>query len=132
MNPSNRLSKERHDHGIGGVSARELHVVGELVRRDTLQYELAGICVFALVAFGRNSQEVDPDCNDQSKHDCRQSPPCKPCEFVVDVGLAHNESSYFDEKRNLATNAGVRISCEDLWSPPTRRRFLSSIAMLCR
>jgi hypothetical protein len=73
-----------------------------------LQYELARISVLAFVAFERNSQEANPDCNDESKNDCRQSPPCKLHEIPADVGLAHHESSYFDEKRKVATKGGAR------------------------
>ena len=108
MNRMNGLSKDRHDERICGISARELHVINKLVRRDTLQYELAGISVLALVAFERNSQETNPDCSDESKNDCRQTPPCKLQELSVDVGLTHYESSYFDEKRNVATEGGAR------------------------
>src|SRR5207248_11656548 len=51
---------------------------------------------------------IYPDCNDESENDCRQSPPCKLHEVSADVGLAHHESSYFDEKRNVATEGGTR------------------------
>ena len=108
MNRMNGLSEDRHDYGICGIGARKLHVISKLVRRDALQYELAGISVLALVAFERNSQETNPDCNDESKSDYRQGPPCKLHELSVDVGLAHDEKSYFDEKRNVATEAGIR------------------------
>jgi hypothetical protein len=73
-----------------------------------LQNELAGISVLALVAFERNSQKPDPDCNDESENDCRQSPPCKLHEVSADVGLARHESSYFDEKRKVATEGSAR------------------------
>src|SRR5439155_14402394 len=61
--------------------------------------------VLALVAFERNSQQADPNCNDEGENDCRQSPPCKLHELSVDVGFAHRESSYFDENWNVATFA---------------------------
>ena len=80
----------------------------KLVRRDVLQYEMAGISVLALVVFERNSQDTIPDRDDESKNNYRQSPPCKLHEFSVDVGLTHHESSYFDEKRNVATEGGAR------------------------
>jgi hypothetical protein len=46
------LSKDRHHHGI---SSRELHVVGEFVRRDALQHQLTSVSVFSLVALEWNS-----------------------------------------------------------------------------
>src|SRR6516165_11296597 len=64
--------------------------------------------LFALVAFERNCQETNPDCNDESKNDCRQSPPCKLDELSVDVCLTQHESSYFDEKWLVATAGGAR------------------------
>jgi hypothetical protein len=71
-------------------------------------YPVANISVLALVAFERNTQKTNPDCNDESKNDCRQSPPCKLHELSVDVGLTQHEKSYFDEKRNVATEGGAR------------------------
>jgi hypothetical protein len=69
---------------------------------------MAGISVLALVAFERNSQDTIPDRDDESQNNYRQSPPCKLHELSVDVGLTHHESSYFDEKRNVATEGVAR------------------------
>jgi hypothetical protein len=79
-----------------------------LVTREALQYEVAGISVLALVAFEGNSSETNPDCNDESKNDCRRSPACKLHELSVDVGLTQHEKSYFDENRNVANEGGAR------------------------
>jgi hypothetical protein len=92
-----------------------------------LQYELPGIGVLAFVALEWNSQEANPDCNDQSKRDCRQSPPCKPHELVVDLGLAYHESSYFDEKPNLATKASV----QNLVRSTLERGDLAPLSLMC-
>ncbi len=60
MNPRRRFSEQRHDHGISGVCAGELHVERQLVGRYALQHELAGVRVFALVAFQRKIQQPQP------------------------------------------------------------------------
>ena len=56
MNSGDCLSKDRHDHRVGRISARELHVISELVWRDALQYQLPGISVLAFVALEWNSK----------------------------------------------------------------------------
>jgi hypothetical protein len=58
------LTERPHDHGIGGIGAWKLHVIGELVRRDTLQHQLASISIFALVTLERNPEESYSDDGD--------------------------------------------------------------------
>src|SRR5215831_13631818 len=108
MNAGDCFSENRHKTCIRSVRSGKFHVVGKLVRRDALQYELAGISVLTFIAFERSFQETNPDCNDEAENDYRQSPPCKLHELSAEVGLAHHESSYFDEKRKVATDGGVR------------------------
>ena len=38
MNALCRLPENAHEHGIGGVGPRQLHVVSQLVRRHTLEH----------------------------------------------------------------------------------------------
>jgi hypothetical protein len=91
-----------------------------------LQYQLPGISVLALVAFERNSQETNSDCRDESKSDCRQSPPCNLHELSVDVSLTHHESFYFNEKRNVATKGAGDIS-DELRTPEGFRKWSAAI-----
>src|SRR5215208_4627664 len=53
------LAEERHDQGVGGVSAGKFHVVNEFVGRNTLQHELAGVSELPFVAFERHVAEAD-------------------------------------------------------------------------
>ena len=76
MNSGDGLSKDRHDHGVGSISARELHVIGELVRWNTLQNELTGISVFAFVALKWNSKESNSNGNNEAKNASCYEPPC--------------------------------------------------------
>src|SRR6516225_10078647 len=124
VSADNCFSEDRHKHCICSVRSRKFHVVGELVGRDALQYEMAGISVLALVALKRNSQEANPDCEYETKNDYRHSPPCKPHEPVVDVGLTHHGSSYLDEKQNVATEGDAR-NC----GSPTDSRRVSELQL---
>src|SRR5215470_15978719 len=108
VNSPNCLSKKRHNERVRGIRSGKFHVIGELVRWDALQYELAGISVLALVTLQGDFQKTNPDCENETKNDYCQSPPCKPHEAVVDLGLTHHESSYLDEKPNVATKGGAR------------------------
>lgn len=75
MNSGYCLPKDRHDGGVGCISAWELHVVGERVWRNTLQNELTGISVFAFVALERNSKKSNSDGEYHAK-DCEpENPP---------------------------------------------------------
>src|SRR5438105_6563613 len=76
MNSADCLSKDRHDPGIGGISAGELHVVGKLIRRYALQHKLTGISIFAFIALQWNSQQPNPNCDNEDKDDRREKPPC--------------------------------------------------------
>ena len=53
---------------IGDVSSSKFHVVSQFVRRDALEHELTSISVFSFVAFDRNSQKSNPDCERQDQN----------------------------------------------------------------
>src|SRR4029453_5353142 len=111
MNSGYCLPKERHDGGVGCISARKLHVVGQGVRRNTLQNELTGISVFAFVALERNSKKSNSDGNNEAKNDYGQNPPSGPQTVAVLVGLMSHESCYSDENREVATRVfEIRLS----------------------
>src|SRR6266545_4629425 len=99
------LSKDRHDCGVGCISARELHVVSECVWWNTLQNELSGISVFAFVALKRNSKESNSDGNNEAKNDHGQNPPPSAKGLAAIVNLMNHKSCYFDEKQNVATGS---------------------------
>jgi hypothetical protein len=105
MNSGNRLSKHRHDHSVGRISAWELHVVGELIGWNTLQNELTSISVFAFIALQWNSKEPNSDGNNEAKNDYRQNPPPSAESLVAIVNRMSHKSCYSDEKREVATRA---------------------------
>jgi hypothetical protein len=93
MNSGDCLSEDRHDHGISSIRSWKLHVVSELVRRDALQYELAGISVLALVALEWNSQKPNSDRDSKAKNDYGQSPPCDSQDFVMAADLVDHRKA---------------------------------------
>jgi hypothetical protein len=103
MNSGYCLPKDRHDGGVGCISAWKLHVVGERVWRNTLQNELTGISVFAFVALERNSKKSNSDGNREAKNDYGQNPPPGTQRLAALVDLMSHESCYSDEKREVAT-----------------------------
>jgi len=103
MDSGYRLPKDRHDCGVGCISARELHVVGELIWWNALQNELASIGVLAFIAFERNSQKSNPDCDDEAEEDHSNNQPAKTQCSVVDVDLMRHEGCFSNEKWSLAT-----------------------------
>lgn len=54
VNSVRGLAKQGKNRGVGRVSAGQLHVVGQLIRRNALEYQLTSIGIFALVAFQRH------------------------------------------------------------------------------
>ena len=131
MNPGNCLSKHRHDDSVRGIRSRKFHIVSELVWRDALQHELAGISVFAFIALERNSKEPNSDCNDESKNDYRQNPPCKLQELSVNVSLTQTKAAIPMRNGRLQLKVALEISGEPLCSAATRRRFVCSIVIIC-
>ncbi len=63
MNTSDCLSENRHHHGISGIRSGKLHVVSQLVWRNSLQHQLTGVSIFAFVAFQRDLQQPDANCD---------------------------------------------------------------------
>ena len=61
MDSAGRLPKHREDRGIGRIGSGQLHVVGQLVGRNALQNQLAGVGVLALIAFQRHVQQAPAD-----------------------------------------------------------------------
>ncbi len=105
MNSGYCLPKDRHDCGVGCISAWELHVVGERVWWNTLQNELTGISVFAFIALEGNSKKPNSDGNNEAKNDYGQNPPPGTQRLAALVDLMSHESCYSDEKREVATRA---------------------------
>src|SRR5437762_2756819 len=101
MNSGDGLSKDRHDHGVGSISARELHVIGELVRWNTLQNELTSISVFAFVALEWNSKKSNPDGNNDAKDNRGQNPPPNTQSLSAIVNPMSHKSCYSVEKRKV-------------------------------
>src|SRR5215467_12579990 len=88
MNASDCLPKNRHYQRIGCIGSRELHVVSELVGRDTLQHELPGIRIFAFVALQGNSEKSDANSDHKTKDDYGEKNPCGFQNSVACCGLA--------------------------------------------
>ena len=59
MNACRRVAKNRHQECVGGRRAWEFHAVGELVWRDALQEQLAGVGVLALVALQWQAKQAN-------------------------------------------------------------------------
>jgi hypothetical protein len=112
MNSDSRLSKHRHDHSVGRISAWEFHVVGELVGWNALQNQLTSISVFAFVTLEWNSKEPNPDANNEPENDYRQNPPPGMQGLGAIVNLMSHKGCYSDEKRKVAT--GRLESCRFL------------------
>src|SRR5690242_15388987 len=53
-------------------------LLGKPVGRDSLQHELAGISVFALITFKRNCKQMDSDEHDHRKDNCQKDPSAQP------------------------------------------------------
>ena len=105
MNSGDGLSKDRHDHGVGRISARELHVIGQLVRWNALQNELTSISVFAFVALEWNSKKSNPNGNNDAKDNRGQNPPPNTQSLSAIVNPMSHKSCYSVEKRKVATRA---------------------------
>src|SRR6266513_5091624 len=68
MNSGDCLSEDRHEQSVGGISPRELHVVSQLVWRNTLQHQLTRISVFSFIPLEWNSEEFYSDRERQGKN----------------------------------------------------------------
>ena len=51
MDSPRSLSEQRHDQAVGVVCPWELHVVRELIWRDSVKNKLSRVCILSLVAF---------------------------------------------------------------------------------
>ena len=60
MDSRRRFAEQRHDGGVGEISSRKFHVVGQFVGRNAVQNQLPGVGIFALVAFQRKIQQPQP------------------------------------------------------------------------
>jgi len=81
MDPTGRLPEHREDRGIGGIGPRQLHVVGQLVGRNVLQNELAGVGVLAFVALQRHIEQTPADRS--KENDDRQQDDKMPAKKVL-------------------------------------------------
>ena len=61
MNAGYGLAEDGHDYCVRGVSPRKLHIGRDAVWRDTLQDELAGVSVLALIALQRDGEQANAD-----------------------------------------------------------------------
>jgi hypothetical protein len=86
-----------------GTGFWELQVIGQLVWRDALQHQLAGIRVFAFVALQRNAQKSNPDGNHEAENDYGEDAPAKTQHFAVQLDFMSHESCFSDWKGRLAT-----------------------------
>src|SRR5204863_1886677 len=68
MDCGDGLSEEKHRNRVCDVSSRKLHAISQFVRRNALQKKLTAISVFSFVAFERDSQKSNSDCDDQAKN----------------------------------------------------------------
>jgi hypothetical protein len=84
VNSRRSLAEQRHDERIHRVGAGKLHVESQLVRRNAVQHELAGVGVFALVTFQGKIQQPQPDHRHQ--HQNRDHEPPRP--MLVEIAGA--------------------------------------------
>ena len=68
MNTRRSLSKQRHDRRIHRLRPRQLHGVGEFVRRNALQHQLPRICILSLVPLQRHGPQPEPDRRKKDNH----------------------------------------------------------------
>src|SRR4051794_32234895 len=74
MNSRRRLSENRHEQSIGSIYARQLHVIDELIRRNSFENKLARIGVLTFVPFQGNRQKTDPHEHDKQKDQTQANP----------------------------------------------------------
>jgi hypothetical protein len=68
------LAEDSHNHCVGSINTGHFHIVRLVVGRNTLQDELACICVLSLVTFKGNIQEMKPYCGSSSQDDKNHNP----------------------------------------------------------
>ena len=61
MNSSGTLAQDSKNSCISRIDTRQLHVVGKLIGRDSLQQQLSRISVFAFVALERHLAKPEAD-----------------------------------------------------------------------
>ena len=81
MDAGGGLAEDGHEPGIGQVRARQFHIVGQAVRRDALQDQLARVGVFSLVALEGELGQTPADEHGESQRDC-QNEPGKPIPYA--------------------------------------------------
>src|ERR1700689_4757772 len=67
MNPRGSFAEHSEHAGIRRISAGEFHIVSELIGRYSLEKQLAGVGVLALIAFER--QVAQPEADQGKKQD---------------------------------------------------------------
>jgi hypothetical protein len=65
-----RVAEQRKDQAVCVVGTRKLHVVGELVWRDALKNQLAGVRVLAFIALEGDAGDAEAHGRD-GEHDAR-------------------------------------------------------------
>src|SRR5882724_3451374 len=94
MNADDRLSEDRHDYRVSGISSRELHIVSELVQPDALQHQLTSVSIFSLVALKRNSKQTNSNGDRYAKKGRRQNPPGDAQESVMALNFVCHKCVY--------------------------------------
>src|SRR3954449_9057391 len=74
MNPKRRLSENRHEQSIGSINARKLHIIDELIRRNSFENELTRIGVLTFVPFQGDRQKANPHKHDKQKDEAQANP----------------------------------------------------------
>ncbi len=95
MNPLRRLSKNAKHNCVRRVDSGQLHIVGELIRRDALENQLTGVGVFPFVAFEGDIEESHPHHRGQCENYPERRPypqlrPFAPALCIVHCSLPQN------------------------------------------
>src|SRR5439155_67947 len=67
---------------ISDIDSRKFHIVGQRIRRDTLQHELASVSVFSFIALERDPQQSESNQDDEGDYEQRQNQ-CKAADFSL-------------------------------------------------
>ena len=73
MDRGRSLSEDGQDPCISGVGAGKLHVIGELVRGNTLQDKLSCISVLAFITFERHVAQANADQSNKNNYQKNES-----------------------------------------------------------
>ena len=68
------LAEERHNEGVNGTGAGELHAVGQLVGGNAFEDELAHVGKLAFISFKGHSEQANSD-DDCEQDDTRRQDP---------------------------------------------------------